>query len=105
MAVQSQCETKTFRLTVVNAKYIKKKMLSMYYAEFICENVNSASNFTLLLACSKSVNVTAQKMKFSIKDFFIKCDEICSVLGIWPHLLKKSLMENFIFCAVCDIFI
>ena len=21
-------------------------------------------------------------------------------IGIWPHLLKKSLMENFIFCAV-----
>ena len=20
---------------------------------------------------------------------------------IWSHLLKKSLMENFIFCAVC----
>ena len=21
-------------------------------------------------------------------------------LRIWPHLLKKSVMENFIFCAV-----
>ena len=29
-------------------------------------------------------------MKFSVKDFFSKCD----------HLLKKSLMENFIFWAV-----
>ena len=29
---------------------------------------------------------TAQKMKFSMR--------------IWSHLLKKSLMENFIFCAV-----
>ena len=35
-------------------------------------------------------------MKFSIKDFFIKFDQIRS----WSHLLKKSLMENFIFCAV-----
>ena len=43
---------------------------------------------------------TAQKMKFSIKDFFSKCDQIRSFLGIWSHLLKKSLMENFIFCAV-----
>ena len=43
---------------------------------------------------------TAQKMKFSIKDFFSKCDQICSFLRIWSHLLKKSLMENFIFCAV-----
>ena len=33
---------------------------------------------------------TAQKMKFSIKDFFSKCDQIRS-------LLKKSLMENSIF--------
>ena len=39
-------------------------------------------------------------MKFSIKDFFSKCDQICSKLRIWSHLLKKSLMENFIFCAV-----
>ena len=45
---------------------------------------------------------TAQEMKFSIKDFFSKCDQICSFLGIWSHLLKKSLMENFIFCAVFD---
>ena len=31
---------------------------------------------------------TAQKTKFSIKDFFMR---------IWSHLLKKSLMKNFIF--------
>ena len=46
-----------------------------------------------------SVN-TAQKMKFSIKDFFSKCDQIHRKLRICSHLLKKSLMENFIFCAV-----
>ena len=43
---------------------------------------------------------TVQKMKFSIKDFFSKCDQICSFLRIWSYLLKKSLMENFIFCAM-----
>ena len=43
---------------------------------------------------------TAQKMKFSIKDFFSKCDQIRSFLRIWSHLLNKSLMVNFIFCAV-----
>ena len=37
------------------------------------------------------------KMKFSIKDYFSKCDQIHSSLRIWSHLLKKSLMENFIF--------
>ena len=43
---------------------------------------------------------TAQKMKFSIKDFFSKCDQIRRNLWIWSHLLKKFSMENFIFCAV-----
>ena len=43
---------------------------------------------------------TAQKMKFSIKDFFSKCNQIRSFLRIWSHLLKKSLMKNFIFSAV-----
>ena len=39
-------------------------------------------------------------MKFSIKDFFRKCDQIRMKLWIWSHLLNKSFMENFIFCAV-----
>ena len=43
---------------------------------------------------------TAQKMTFCIKDFFSKCDQIGRKLRIWSHLLKKSLMENFLFCAV-----
>ena len=46
---------------------------------------------------------TAQKMKFSIKDFFSKCDQIRCFLRIWLHLLEKSLMGNFIFCAVGDL--
>ena len=41
-------------------------------------------------------------MKFSITDFFSKCDQIRSFLWIWSHLLKKSLMENFIFCKVSE---
>ena len=44
--------------------------------------------------------ITAQKMKFSVKDFFSKCDQIRSFLRIWLHLLKKSLMEKLIFCTV-----
>ena len=35
-------------------------------------------------------------MKFSIKDFSSKCDQINSFLQIWSHLLEKSLMENFL---------
>ena len=37
--------------------------------------------------------ITPHKMKFSIIDFF-------NFLQIWSHFLKKSIMENFIFCAV-----
>ena len=43
---------------------------------------------------------SAQKMKFFIKGSFSKYDQICRKLRIRSHLLKKSLMENFIFCAV-----
>ena len=39
-------------------------------------------------------------MKFSIKDFFRKYDQILRKLRICSHLLKKSLTENFIFCAM-----
>ena len=38
-------------------------------------------------------------MKFSIKDFFSKCDQIRRKLRIWSRLLEKSKMENLIFCA------
>ena len=33
----------------------------------------------------------SQKMKFSIS----KSNQIRNFVKIWPHLLKKSLMENF----------
>ena len=50
--------------------------------------------------CKRIFDSTALKMKFSIKDFFSKCDQIRRKLRIWSHLLKKSLMKNLIFCAV-----
>ena len=43
---------------------------------------------------------TTQKIKFSITDFFSKCDQIPRKLRIWSHLLKKFILENFNFCAV-----
>ena len=52
------------------------------------------------MLCADEVLATAQKMKLSIKDFFSKCDQIGKKLRIWSHLQKKSLIENFIFCAV-----
>ena len=46
------------------------------------------------------IKFTTQKMKFSINDIFSKYDQIGRKLRIRSHLLKKSLMENCIFCAV-----
>ena len=43
---------------------------------------------------------TVQKMKFSIKDFFIKCFFSKNFLQIGSHLLQKSPMKNFIFCLL-----
>ena len=49
------------------------------------------------------ISPTAQKMKLSINDFFSKCYQIRRKLRIWSRLLKKSIMENFIFlCSVLD---
>ena len=76
-----------------------------------CERVNLCrfKYIAFILPC------TEQKMKFSIKGFFSKCDQIqvtfteeifngklhflCRKLRIWSLLLKKSLMENFTFGA------
>ena len=40
--------------------------------------------------------ITAQKMKFSIKKFLSKCDQISRKLWFWSHLLKKSLMKKLL---------
>ena len=53
----------------------------------------------LILSLPITPNI-AQKMKFSFKNYLGKCDQIHSFLQIWSHLLKKSLIRNFIFCAV-----
>ena len=45
---------------------------------------------------------SAQKIIFSIKDVFSKCDQIRRKLRIWSHLLKKSLTENFILWEVIE---
>ena len=58
------------------------------------ETFYAVAGFNLLMTS------TAQKMKFSIKGFFSKCDQTRWNLLIQSHLLKKSLMENFIFCVV-----
>ena len=41
-----------------------------------------------------------KKLSFPLTDFLNKCDQKRWKLRIWSHLLKKYVMENFIFCAV-----
>ena len=75
-------------------------------------DVNNSANILKKLVKTVADNVekkginnvisTTQKMKFPIKDFFSKCDQIRKKLQIWWHLLRKSLMENFVFWAVKD---
>ena len=54
----------------------------------------------LICPCYLYNQFTAPKMKFSITGFFSKYDQIRRELLIWSHLLKKSVMENFIFCSL-----
>ena len=87
-----------FQLTMEGStKNTTGKKYVWIYTDLAIENdVCSLHQITIRVA---SDTLTAQKMKFSIKDFFSKCDQIRRKLRIWSHLLKKSLMENFIFCA------
>ena len=62
------------------------------------QKITAKSNNDRKLSTTKKLHCT--KMKFSIKDIFNKCDQIRSLLWIWSHLLKKSLLENFSFFAV-----
>ena len=49
-----------------------------------------------------SLQIQHKKLRFSLKDFFIKCDQIRRKLRIWSYLLKKTLMENLNF--LCSIY-
>ena len=46
-----------------------------------------------------------KKMKFSIKDFFSKCDQIRSFLRIWSHLLKKPVNGKLYFLCSAGLLI
>ena len=79
-----------------NSGHNQTSLMQFFRKKFDCRSVIivAVPKYVLGLHDLKS---TAQKMKFSIKDFFSKCDQIRSFLKIWPHLPKKSLMENIIF--------
>ena len=108
-AVQSQV-TVPFIFAVCEKPFFKSSYLIIQILLCSCER--HRKNFVNILIkqfiitsvyqwyFSKIITFNAQKMKFSIKDFFGKRDQIRIFLRIWSHLMKKSLMENFIFCTV-----
>ena len=69
----------------------KYSSLSFYQWNLNCLNA---------ITCAIQGTNTPQKMKFSIKEFFSKYDQIRLKLRIWSHLLKRYLMENLIFYAL-----
>ena len=48
----------------------------------------------------KTIIFTTQKMRFSFKDLFNRCEQIRSFVRICSHLLRNFLTEKFIFCAL-----
>ena len=78
---------------------------------YLCMQLSFILRFnSFRMVKSHSYNVTTwiltqhKKTKFSIKNFFSKCDQIRSFLRMWLHLLKKSLMQSFIFSAMRAVF-
>ena len=107
--------------------FIKKKTLAQVFSLGFCKiskniifcKTLQVAAFGLLKSLPKQWNsitwgvleriTNVQKKKFFTKGFFSKSDQITFTEGyiywrnnllIWPHLLNKALMENFIFCVV-----
>ena len=81
--IKNRFERKCFPVNI--AKFLRTSILSN----------TSCGCFWMKLSWNS--NYTAQKLKFSIQIFFSKWDQIRRKLRTWSHLLKKPLIENFIF--------
>ena len=79
---------------------IPETIFSMFKDNDFITFVICPSRVVFRFAFCKFFLTLYKKMKFSIKGFFSECDQIRRELQNWPHFLKKSLIENFIFCAV-----
>ena len=90
------------------SKFLAIATLSQHRQVKVVTNVSVAykmGNFATIGNGLKSLNFVgnlcslhaAQKMKFSVKDFFSKCDKIRRKLRIWSHLMKKSLIRKLYF--------
>ena len=86
------------KMVLINKTLMKKKTSLFQTATLSCsrQGKNQRNPSRACLPFSHLLH-TAQKMKFSNKDFFSKYDQIRRFQRIWSHLLTKPLMENFFF--------
>ena len=73
--------------------------LKKHWHDIFFEKLNFQLRISLVNA-GKDAVIIAQKMKFSVKDFFSKSEQIRSFQRIFSNLPKKSLVENVISGAV-----
>ena len=95
------CSFETVNMEL-NAEQIRNNPNFQNKCSKITHNINNKHkiNFDHGIYLSFFRTYTTQKIKFPIKDFFNKRDQICSFLRFRSNLLMKSLMENLTFCAV-----
>ena len=67
---------------------------------FMCFQCTESNTQKHRLPSGLYISQNYKKMGFYAKDFFSKCEKIHNEQRIWSHILKKSLMEDFTFCAV-----
>ena len=76
------------------------QVFDIFQNDFTNEQAVSLYSFHYWFFTSLSIILgiyTAQEMKFSIQDFFTKCDQIHRFLQNWSHLAKISLMNTSFF--------
>ena len=87
--------------TILNAiNFLEISRTWQFFKQNLVNNIAKTKMKNGRTSSAHECKITAQQIKFSIKDFFSKCDQIRWKLWIWSHLLKKFLIENFVFCAV-----
>ena len=94
------CNFTTLSTTKTKAKQSTKKITAKQHSTFFTDY--EFAKWIRREAQMVGLRYATQKTKFSVRDLLSKCDQIRSFLRTWPHLLKKSLMDNFIFCAAID---
>ena len=87
----------------VRKAFFTSKIIFHFNLELINRFVNSSLLITestlLVFTFFYFANSLLHRNEVFVEDFFTKCNQIHQI-WIWSNLLKKSLMENFIFSTV-----